>query len=289
MSEFLLVVLDPDLPFLRYALLAALMAAPAFGVMGSYVVVNRISYLAGAVSHSVLAGIGASLLVTHWVGQQVFSPFWGSFAAAILSALAVAWVSQHGRDRDDAAIGLVWSVGAALGVVFLAWTPGYVDPMAYLFGNILMLSGDDLVSMAALDFVVLAAALILYPQFLALSFDPEFTRSRGLPHGVLRTVLLMLTAATVVLLVSSVGVVLVITLLTLPASTAATYCASLRRMMVHASLWCLVSTVGGIVLAYGLDLPSGAGIVLLSCVFYAFVKATHGISSHRGKQQGGEA
>lgn len=289
MSEFWSLVTHPDLPFLRYALLAALIAAPAFGVVGSLVVVNRITYLAGAVSHSVLAGIGASLLITHWAGTVIVSPFWGAFVAAVLSALVVAWVSRRERDRADAAIGLVWSVGAALGVVFLAATPGYVDPMAYLFGNILILGADDLGAMAVLDLVVLGTAALFYPQLLALSFDEDFTRSRGLPVEALRTLLLVLTAATVVLMVSSVGVVLVITLLTLPASTAAATTRSLGRMMAVATLWCLAATVGGVVVAYALDLPSGAGIVLLASVFYAGTRIVSGFPSRKGTYKGGEA
>ena len=273
MGEFLRAVVSPTVPFIRYALIAGVLAAPAFGIVGTYVVVNRVSYLAGAIAHSVLAGIGLSLFLRSVGGPAWFTPFWGAFAAAMVSALVVAVVTRHGKQRSDSAISIVWALGTAIGVIFISRTRGFVDPMAYLFGNILLLSPQDLWGIVALDAVVLVVALVFYPQLFALSFDPEFAEVRGMPTQLHLTILLLMTGATVVLLVSTVGIVLVITLLTLPAATAGFFARSLKSLMLVASLLAALFTVAGIGVSYGYDLPSGAGIVLFTVAGYvaAFV------------------
>ncbi|TVR52187.1 MAG: metal ABC transporter permease [Spirochaetaceae bacterium] len=273
MGEFFAAIVSPNVPFIRYALIAGILAAPAFGVVGSYVVVNRISYLAGAIAHSVLAGIGLSLFLRSRFGPSWFTPFWGAFAAAMVSALLVALATKSGRQRADSAISIVWALGTAIGVIFLTRTSGFVDPMAYLFGNILLLSAADLVGIVVLDIVVLAVALLFYPQLFALSFDQEFAEVRGMPTQAHLTILLLLTGATVVLLVSTVGIVLVITLLTLPAATAGFFARSLKRLMIVASILSAFFAVAGIGVSYAYDLPSGAGIVLFTVTGYivAFV------------------
>ncbi len=273
------------MPFIRYALIAGVLAAPAFGIVGSYVVVNRVSYLAGAIAHSVLAGIGASLFLRSVIGPNWFTPFWGAFVAAIASAWIVAAATKRVRERSDSSISIVWALGTAIGVIFISRTTGYVDPMAYLFGNILLLSVQDLVAIIVLDAVVLAVALLFYPQFFALSFDPEFAEVRGMPTGTLLTILLLLTGATVVLLVTTVGIVLVITLLTLPAASAGFVTRSLKGLMIGASILAAVFTVSGIALSYTADLPSGAGIVVFTVAGYLIMYAIGKIVGRRPVSQ----
>jgi len=279
MIEFLQALTNPAIPFLLYGVLAGVLAAPAFGIVGSYVVVNRISYLAGAISHSVLAGIGLSLFLRFRFGFVYLTPFWGAFGAAVISALIVAWATKNKTERTDSIISIVWSLGSAIGVILMAWTPGFVDPMAYLFGNILLLSTTDLISMVLMDLVIILVALLFYPQFLALSFDSEFAKVRGMPTEFHRTLLLVLTGATVVLLVSTVGIVLVITLLTLPAAAAGFFAKSLKSLMIRATIISAGVTFFGIALAYVTDLPSGAGIVLCAIGIYLLARLLHGIGS----------
>lgn len=268
MLDFLRAIASPTVPFIRYALIAGVLAAPAFGIVGSYVVVNRVSYLAGAIAHSVLAGVGVSLFLRS-VGQAAWlTPFWGAFVAAIVSAIAVAVVTRQGKQREDSAISIVWALGTAIGVIFISRTRGFVDPMAYLFGNILLLSPQDLWGILALDAVIVALAIVFYPQLFALSFDSEFAEARGMPTQMHLTVLLLLTGATVVLMVSTVGIVLVITLLTLPAATAGVFARSLRSLMVGASLLSALATIAGIGVSYAYDLPGGAGIILFTVAGY---------------------
>ena len=281
MLEFIAAVLSPTVPFIRYALIAGVIAAPAFGIVGTYVVVNRMSYLAGAIAHSVLAGIGLSLFLRSVVGTNWFTPFWGAFAAALVSAVVVALVIRKGRQRSDSAISIVWALGTAIGVIFISRTRGFVDPMAYLFGNILLLSPQDLLAIVALDVVVLVVAWGFHPQLFALSFDADFAETRNMPTQLHLTILLLLTGATVVLLVSTVGIVLVITLLTLPAATAGFFSRSLTRLMIGASLLSALATVAGIGVSYAYDLPSGAGIVLFAVTGYLVASIISRITGRR--------
>lgn len=250
--------------FLQYAVAAGLLASVACGVVGSYVVARRITYLAGAVAHSVLGGMGAAryLQVVH--GVSWLTPLLGAVAAAVLAALVMGLVSLHAREREDTVIGAIWAVGMAVGILFIAATPGYsADLMGYLFGNILMVTPEDLWLMAGLDLVVVGLGLLFYKQLLAVCFDEEFAATRGLAVGFYYLLLLMLTALTVVLLVSVVGIVLVIALLTLPAAIAGHLARSLGMIMVLAVGICGLLTFGGLALSYSPDLPAGATIVAL--------------------------
>jgi zinc transport system permease protein len=186
----------------------------------------------------------------------------------MVSALIVAVVTRQGKEREDSAISIVWALGTAIGVIFISRTRGFVDPMAYLFGNILLLSPQDLWGILALDAAIVILAVLFYPQLFAMSFDAEFAEVRGMPTQLHLTVLLLLTGATVVLMVSTVGIVLVITLLTLPAATAGIFAQSLKSLMVGASVLSAIFTISGIGVSYGYDLPGGAGIVLFTVVGY---------------------
>ena len=177
--DFLNALADPAIPFLRHALLSGILASVAFGIIGTYVVARRITSIAGAISHCVLGGIGAGLYLEHAMGVTWFGPLSGAVVAALAAAIIIGLVSLHAQQREDTAIGALWSIGMAVGLLFIAKTPGYVDPMSYLFGNILLISRSDLWLVLALDFVVTGVAALFYHQFLAVCFDEEYARLRG--------------------------------------------------------------------------------------------------------------
>lgn len=251
--------------FLRQALLAALLAAVACGTVGTLTVVRRSTYVAGAVSHSVLAGLGFARYATVVLGWTTFTPTLGALLAAVVSALIVVGITLRGRQRTDTVLSAVWAIGMAVGLAFMAATPGYQeDLMGYLFGNILLVSRADLLVMATLDVVILAALALGYRGLLALCFNEELARLRGVRVAAYETLLALLVAVAVVLLVKVVGVVLVIALLTLPAATAATFTRRLVPMMVAATLLCALFTVGGLALSYEPEWPASATIILLA-------------------------
>ncbi len=268
-------------PFLQHALLAGLLSSLACGVVGTYVVVRRITYIAGGIAHSVLGGLGAAryLQVVH--GWSWLTPQIGAVVAALLAAAVIGLVSLRAREREDAVIGAVWATGMAVGILFISRTPGYnQDLMSYLFGNILMVGTGDLVTMLALDVVLLAVISLLYRQLQAVCFDEELARLRGLKVEAYYLTLLALTALTVVLLVSVVGIVLVIALLTIPAAIAGQLTTSLRGMMVAATALCATFTTVGLGLSYGPDLPAGATTILVAATTYFLVLAVRSRRRH---------
>lgn len=248
--------------FLKAAVVAALLASIGCGVIGTYVVVKRIAFLAGGIAHSVLGGMGAAVYFGH-------DPLHGALIAAILGALLIGWVRLRWQAREDTLISALWAIGMAVGVLFIAKAPGYqADLMSYLFGNILLVPPESLVFMGALDALLLIVVAAYHRQLLAVVFDEEFARLRGLPVGFFYLLLLVLVAVTVVLLIQVVGLTLVLALLTLPAAVAGHYAQSLGRIMVIAVLLGATLSVGGLALSYGPDLPAGPTIVLLAGAAY---------------------
>jgi zinc transport system permease protein len=268
MHELLDALRDPAIPFLRYAFLAGLLSSFAFGIVGSYVVTRRLASIAGAISHCVLGGIGVAIYLDKQAGLTWLHPMLGATAAALLAAIILGLVTLYAREREDTVIGALWAIGMAIGLLFLAKTPGYVDPMSYLFGNILMISKRDLWMILGLDAAVAGLGIVLYNRFLAISFDEEFARLRGVRVEAYYLLLLCMTALTVVLMVSVVGIVMVIALLTLPAAAAGRFSTRMWQMMALAVLFCMTFVGSGLSVSYVYDLPSGPTIIMIGGAVY---------------------
>ena len=261
-------------PFLVNAVAASVLASVAAGVTGSLVVVRRSTYLAGAVSHSVLAGLGLARLLQRRFGFEGLTPMMGAVLVAVLVAVLTARLSVRGRQRADTVLSAVWTGGMAVGISFVAATPGYQDDlMSYLFGSILLVSGADLAWMAAMDVLILGVMATCYNRFLAIAFNEELARLRGVNTAAYELVYHLLTALTVVLLVRVVGIVLAIALLTLPAAAAGMLTRRLDRMMAAAAGIGVLVSVAGLALSYGPGWPPGATIVELAVVVYLVVAA----------------
>lgn len=271
MIEFIQTLTDPDITFLRYAIIAGILSGFSFGIIGTYVVVRRISYIAGAISHCVLGGIGAGLYFQSKFGITWFSPMAGAVVSALAGALIIGFVSLYASEREDSVIGALWATGMAAGLLFISRTPGYIDPMSYLFGNILILSKSDLWTVAVLGLLVTATCIIFYNKLQAVCFDDEFLLIRGIHAEFYYLLLLCLTALSVVLLIRIVGIVMVIALLTLPAAIAGHFAGRLWKMMIIASLLCIVFTTSGLAFSYTCDLPGGPTIIMIAGTAYLAV------------------
>jgi zinc transport system permease protein len=249
--------------------LTGILASVACGIIGSYIVVRRISYIADGIAHSVLGGMGAALYlhkVYHWDGVL---PIHGAVISALVAAIIIGLVSLWARQREDTVISALWAVGMAVGIVFISRTPGYnEDLMGYLFGNILMVSSNDLWMLAGLDALTVAVGLLFYNQFLAVCFDQEFARLRGLKVEAFYLLLLCLAALTVVVLATVVGIVMVIALLTLPVGIAALFSTTMWRMMAISAILCGIFTTSGLALSYGPDYPAGATTIIIAGAAY---------------------
>lgn len=289
MSAFVAALFDPALPFVRNALLAGLLSSVLFGVLGSVVTVKRMAGLAGAISHAVLGGIGLALFLASRGILPGLPPVVGALVFAVLSAALIGFVSLRAKQREDSAINAIWAIGMSLGILFMARTPGYADPMSYLFGNILLVTTRDLALLGALDLIVVLLAIRYYRQVEAVAFDEEFARARGVPTEGVFLALLALTAVAVVLLQTFVGIVMVIAMLTLPAATAGYVAKSLAGMMVGATIASVVVSTGGLAVAWAADLPAGAVVVTLAGAVFMAGAALRGLAGRKGRSKRGAA
>jgi zinc transport system permease protein len=244
--------------FLAHALLGGLLASIACGIVGSLVVVRRIGYMAGGIAHAVLGGMG----IAYYLGKP---PMAGALISALVAAFLVSIVSRGAAEQEDTLISALWAVGMATGILFIAKTPGYnVDLMSYLFGNVLMISQQDLWFIVILDLAIIAITVLFYRQLLLVCFDPEFATIRGIAVGAIHTMLLCMVALTVVILIQIVGLILVIAMLTLPAASARLFSSSLAVMMLGATLLGAIITTLGLACSFTWDLPAGASTAILS-------------------------
>jgi zinc transport system permease protein len=263
--------------FMQHALIAGLLAAIACGIVGVYVVVKRMVSISGGIAHASFGGIGLGYLIG-------ISPVQGAMFFTIASALGMGLVIRKTRLHEDTAIGMLWAMGMALGIIFIGLSPGYApDLFSYLFGNILTVPSSDLILMLILDTVIIIIVAALYKGFLALSFDEEFGTVVGAPIGILYFLLLCMIALTVVVLIRVVGIILVIALLTIPAALARQFTHDLRKMMLLAILFGIAFTFGGLWLSYELDVASGATIILLGGTVLLAHSGLSTIRSKRGK------
>ncbi len=266
--------------FLQHALVGGILASVASGVVGTYVVTRRMTVIAGSLAHCTLGGMGIAVWL-HEVHSVGVEPLQGALVAALLAAWIIAAVRMRGHEREDTIISALWAVGMAVGIVFLSQTPGYrSDLMAYLFGNPILISPTELKMLAAVDVTVVLVTLVFYRPLLAICFDEDFARVRGLPVPLLYTLLLTLCALTIVTLIYVVGVVLVIALLTLPVAIAGRISRRMWHMMVFAAILSAGLSSLGLALSYSPDLPVGAVTVLMAGFLYVVV---HVVGSFRAR------
>jgi zinc transport system permease protein len=258
--------------FMQNAVIIGLLASVACGVMGTYVVVKRIVFISGGISHTVLGGMG----IAYYYG---YNPIQGAVVSALVAAVVIGLVSLRYHQYEDTIIGALWAIGMAVGILFIYKTPGYsIDLMSYLFGNILMVKRESVYLLASLDALIIVLVFLFYKRFLAVCFDEEYSQLQGI--GVVTTYLLLLCliALTVVILIQVVGIILVIALLTLPAATARYYARSLVQMMVLASVLGAVFTTSGLIVSYQPNLPAGATIILVAGLAYLLATALKGLA-----------
>jgi zinc transport system permease protein len=248
--------------FMRNALAAGFLVSIACGVVGTLVVVNRLSFLAGGVAHAAYGGLGLSAFLG-------LSPMTGTIPFSLVSSLLMGFASRRQKERSDTIIGVMWALGMAIGIILIDLKPGYfVDLMSYLFGSILAVSHASLVLMAVLDCIILLIVIGLYKEFLSMSYDEEFALVSGIPVALLYYVMILLIALTVIMLIRVVGLILVIALCTIPASIAEMFTKDLRRMMAIAAALGMFFTTAGLFLSYYCNLTSGATIILVAGIFY---------------------
>lgn len=250
------------LQFMRHALMTGLLASIACGIIGTFVVVKRIVFLSGGISHTAYGGIGLG----YFFG---FNPIFGAIGFSLLAALGIAWVRHHASEREDTLIGIMWAMGMALGIFLIDKTPGYApNLMSYLFGNILAVPTSDLILIFILDLIILIISFAFFKEFKALTFDEEHATVSGVPVIALNILLFCLIALTVVVLIKAVGIILVIALLTIPAAIVVQFRLSLEKTMAWAIVLGAIFTTLGLVISALFNITSGATIIMIACVGY---------------------
>jgi len=244
--------------FVQNALIAGILVSIASGIIGSLIVVNRMVFLAGGIAHTSYGGIGMAI----YFGLPIFL---GASMFAVVSAFIIAFITLHHRHRMDTFIGLMWAVGMAVGVVLVDLTSGYnVDLMSYLFGSILAVSHEDLYYMGGLLAIIIFIMTFWYRDILAVSYDSEYASLRGINVRFFYTLILVLSALTVVVAIKVVGLILVIALLTIPVYIAEKLSNTLYMMMILSGIFSSIFTLIGLVVSYVYDISSGASIILVS-------------------------
>jgi zinc transport system permease protein len=278
MSRFISDLLTSEL--VQRAVIAAMLASIACGIVGTVVVVRRITYLAGGIAHCIFGGLGAAVFLSRSYPDRFgwLEPIHGAVAAALIAAFLMGFVSLRFRQREDTVISALWSVGMAAGALLLAMTPGYQpDPMGYLFGSIAIVGAGDVWLLAGLDVLVIGISVAYYRQLQAVCFDPEFARIRGLNVDRYYMLLLCLIALTSVLLVRVVGIVMAIALLTLPVAVAGQFARRLWKIMVLAAAISAAEIMAGLAISYPRDWPPGATTIILAGVVYAVILGGGGL------------
>ena len=253
--------------FFQNALGASLLTAVICGLVGAYIVVRRIVFVSGGITHASFGGIGLGL----YLG---INPILSAAGAAVLAAFSIGKLSRSEGIREDSAIASVWALGMALGVLFMTLTPGYATSLpSYLFGNILLVTSGDLIALGALALVLVLLFVLGSRRILYIAFDADFARVRGLRVELWERLLLLLVAVSLVLTIRSVGIMLLLSLLTLPQTTVGLFTSDFRQIIFGSIILSALANVGGLLLSYYvLSVPSGVLIILLLFLFLALGK-----------------
>lgn len=258
--------------FFQHALLGSLFASIACGIIGTYIVTRRLVFISGGITHASFGGIGIGL-------YSGVSPLLTAALFSILSAFGVEWLSKRSDMREDSAIAVFWTFGMAIGIIFSFLAPGFTpDLSSFLFGNILTITRTDILLLALLSIALAVFFSLFLRPIIAIAFDREFARSQRMPVVAFEYILMMFIALTIVSCLRMVGIVLAISLLTLPQMTANLFTHSFKRIIFLSISLGYIGCLGGLLLSYQLQVPSGAAIIFVSILIYAAAKVYKQVS-----------
>ncbi len=261
--------------FFRNALLGSLFASIACGLIGTYVVSRRLVFISGGITHASFGGLGIGFYFN-------LPPITSAMAFSILSAFGIQWLSRKQGVREDSAIAVFWSLGMAIGIVLTFLSPGYAPNLSeYLFGNILTITQWDIIALAVLSILLLLFFALFYHAIVSVSFDIEFARTRHLPTQFIEYTMMLFIAVTIVLSIRLVGIVLLMSLITVPQMTANLFTVNYSKIISLSMLFSFAGCVTGLILSYHLNVPSGAFIIFVLITMFFITKATRAITTSR--------
>ncbi|MDE5638776.1 MAG: metal ABC transporter permease [Odoribacter sp.] len=252
--------------FFQNAFLSTLLIGISCGLVGTYIVAKRMVFISGGITHASFGGLGFS----YFMG---FSPMLGAICFAIASALGILWLSEYKRIREDSLIGIFWSAGMAIGILFIYLTPGYApNLMSYLFGNILTVTHEQIVLSGLLCLVILIFFILFYRPLFYIAFDKEYSRTHNLPVNRIDTGISVIIALCVVLCMKLAGIILVISYLTIPQAIAGLFYKNFKQLLIASAIISSVGSLTGLFISALLNLPSGATIVICFLFFYIIAR-----------------
>jgi len=263
--------------FIQNALLASLMGSITAGVIGTYIVARRMVFITGGITHASFGGLGLG----YFIG---INPLIGAAVFGLLSGLGVEYLSKYRKIREDSVIAMIWSFGMAIGIIFIYLTPGYApNLMSYLFGNILSVSSGDLWTMAGLMLVVLVLFVPFFRLIQYITFDEDFARTSRIPVTLFKYLLIGLVSLTAVLYIRIAGIILVLSLLTIPQNSALLFSNNLRKIIFLSIIFGFTGSVSGLIFSYTLNIPSGASIIFSLIILYLLASIFRTLSASRRK------
>jgi zinc transport system permease protein len=267
--------------FIIKGLLGAVFASITAGLAGTYIVSRRMVFLSGGITHASFGGIG----IGYFIG---INPLIGAAVFGILSALGVEYLSVRHKIREDSAIGILWAFGMAIGIIFIYLTPGYSpNLMSYLFGSILTVSNADIIALGIMSVVLILYFLIFYRAILYISFDESYARTYSSYVDIFKYITTSLMALTIVLNIRMAGVVLVLSLLTIPPNIAMIFTRVYFRIVLWSVVAGFVGTATGYIISYFAGIPVGATIIFTLVIIWVIVKGISQISNRmKGKDRG---
>jgi zinc transport system permease protein len=263
MSEFFWIF---EYTFFRHAIYAAILTSILAAMVGTYIVSRKIVFISGGITHASFGGIG----LAYFLG---LNPFFGAAVFAVLSAVGIEWISIRGKVREDSAIAIIWSFGMALGIIFVFLTPGYTpNLMSFLFGSILSVGKAELYLLLAFCVLTALFFIVFFRPLVHTAFDPEFSTVMGLPVSFFRYAMSVLIGLAIVISIRTIGIILVLSLFTVPQLTAMVFTRDFARIMPLAAFWGITGSLAGLISAYGLNIPSGAAIIFFLTLQFFLIK-----------------
>lgn len=260
--------------FFQNALLGSLLASIVCGFIGTYIVTRRLVFISGGITHASFGGIGLGV----YLG---INPILSAMAFAMLCGFGVQWMSRRTDVREDSAIALFWTLGMSVGIIFSFLTPGFMtDLPSFLFGNILTIGTADLWLLDLLAVVVVAVFALFFRLIISVAFDRTFALSQQLPVKTTEYVMMALIAITIVSTLRMVGIVLAISLLTIPQMTANQLTFNYKRMIAYSIVIGWADCLLGLAISYSLNVPSGASIIFISILVYALTRLAKRLFHH---------
>ena len=255
--------------FIIKGLLGAVFASITAGLAGTYIVSKRMVFLSGGITHASFGGIG----IGYFIG---INPVIGAAVFGILSALGVEYLSVRQKIREDSAIGILWAFGMAIGIIFIYLTPGYSpNLMSYLFGSILTVTNADILALGIMSVILILYFGVFYRTILYISFDEVFARTYSSYVDIFKYVTTSLIALTIVLNIRMAGVVLVLSLLTIPPNIAMIFTKSYFKIVIWSILAGFAGTAAGYAISYSAGIPVGATIIFTLVIIWVVAKGTN--------------